>query len=76
MKEENMCHAAFFEAVGRGNVETVKRMLQEDNPVAVDCRYQTKYCGLVHEMTAMCEASERGDIAMVQALLQAAHGNS
>jgi len=69
MKEENMCHATFFEAVSRGNVETVKGMLKGDNPVAVDCRYHMKYCGLVHETTALCEASERGDIAMVQALL-------
>jgi len=62
-KEENVYHALFVKAAANGDLEKVEAMLQGDNPVDVDCKY--------NRTTALYVASGRGNVAVVQALLRA-----
>jgi len=59
-----MRNAAFIKAAARGDLTTMEAMLQGYNPADVD--YRPAYGN-----TALYVASDRGDLAMVQALLRA-----
>jgi len=68
-KNQQFMHfTVFVEAVGWGNVKLVEAMLQGDNPVDMNYVFSIVYG---EDTTALIEASEQGDVAMVQTLLHA-----
>jgi len=69
-EEEEMRYAPLLEAVGWGNLEAVEAILQGSSPTDVDGPYH-RHMYRYAEKNALYVASERGDVAIVKALLQA-----